>query len=78
MAEAAVEQVTDASAASFAAMGPLLDRLEELLADVEALDPEVRDRVFELLDGVDAVVVPVAGADADDRAQWPDRGQPLL
>ena len=56
MAEAVAEQpLTDASAASLAAMGPLLDRLEELLADVEALDPEVRDRVFELLDGVDAV-----------------------
>ncbi len=40
---------------SLATLGPLLDRLEELLADVEQLDPEVRDRVFELLDGVDAV-----------------------
>lgn len=36
-------------------MGPLLDRLEELLADVEGLDEDLRDRVFELLDGVDAV-----------------------
>lgn len=36
-------------------LGPLLDRLEELLADVEGLDEDVRDRVFELLDGVDAV-----------------------
>lgn len=36
-------------------LGPLLDRLEELLADVEALDDDVRSRVFELLDGVDAV-----------------------
>lgn len=36
-------------------MGPLLDRLEDLLADVEGLDEQVRDRVFELLDGVDAV-----------------------
>ena len=41
--------------APLAALGPLLDRLEELLADVEALDDQVRDRVFELLDGVDAV-----------------------
>ena len=40
---------------SLAALGPLLDRLEELLADVEGLDDPVRDRVFELLDGVDAV-----------------------
>jgi len=40
---------------SLAALGPLLDRLEVLLADVEALDADVRDRVFELLDGVDAV-----------------------
>lgn len=40
--------------AGLAALGPLLDRLEELLADVER-DEQVRDRVFELLDGVDAV-----------------------
>jgi Fe-S cluster biogenesis protein NfuA len=40
---------------ALAALGPLLDRLEELLADVEGLDEPVRDRVFELLDGVDAV-----------------------
>jgi Fe-S cluster biogenesis protein NfuA len=40
---------------SLATLGPLLDRLEELLADVEGLDEQVRDRVFELLDGVDAV-----------------------
>ncbi len=38
-----------------ATLGPLLDRLEELLTDVEGLDEQVRDRVFELLDGVDAV-----------------------
>jgi Fe-S cluster biogenesis protein NfuA len=37
------------------ALGPLLDRLEDLLAEVEELDAPVRDRVFELLDGVDAV-----------------------
>jgi Fe-S cluster biogenesis protein NfuA len=41
--------------AQLAALGPLLDRLEELLGDVEDLDDDVRDRVFELLDGVDAV-----------------------
>ena len=46
------EQLADAS---LAAMGPLLDRLEELLADVEGLDEDVRNRVFELLDGVDAL-----------------------
>ncbi len=33
----------------------MLDRLEELLTEVERLDDDVRDRVFELLDGVDAV-----------------------
>lgn len=38
-----------------AALGPLLDRLEDLLAEVEDLDEPVRERVFELLDGVDAV-----------------------
>ena len=31
----------------------LLNRLEELLHEVEQLDEPVRDRVFELLDGVD-------------------------
>ncbi len=36
-------------------LGPLLDRLEELLAEVEALDESVQSRVFELLDGVDAL-----------------------
>ncbi len=41
--------------ASLAALGPLLDRLEQLLGDIEALDDDVRGRVFELLDGVDAV-----------------------
>ncbi len=56
MAEAAVEPpVVDPSAVSLADMGPLLDRLEELLADVEGLEDAVRDRIFELLDGVDAV-----------------------
>lgn len=49
MAEAA------ATAVQLAALGPLLDRLEQLLGDVEELDESVRDRVFELLDGVDAV-----------------------
>jgi Fe-S cluster biogenesis protein NfuA len=45
-------ELSDAALASF---GPLLDRLEELLESVEGLDSEVRMRVFELLDGVDAV-----------------------
>lgn len=56
MAEPAAERFPDdPSAASLAALGPLLDRLEHLLADVEGLDEDVRNRVFELLDGVDAV-----------------------
>lgn len=33
----------------------LLSRLEEALADVEAMDEMVRARVFDLLDGVDAL-----------------------
>ncbi len=45
----------DGADASLAALHPLLDRLEELLADVESFDDDVRDRVFELLDGVDAI-----------------------
>jgi Fe-S cluster biogenesis protein NfuA len=52
VAEPAVEQPQDGS---LEALGPLLDRLEELLEEVEGLDEDVRDRVFELLDGVDAV-----------------------
>jgi Fe-S cluster biogenesis protein NfuA len=32
----------------------LLKRLEELLAEIEALDDGTRDKVFELLDGIDA------------------------
>ena len=55
MAEPAPEIPYDGADASLAALGPLLDRLEQLLADVEGLDAGVRDRVFELLDGVDAV-----------------------
>jgi len=53
----ATERVTGGSAADddLAALGPLLDRLEDLLAEIDALDAPVRDRVFELLDGFDAV-----------------------
>ncbi len=45
----------DPGDAALASLGPLLDRLEELIAEVEALDDGVRDTVFELLDGVDAL-----------------------
>lgn len=51
---------------SLARLGPLLDRLEELLGEVDALDEDLRGSVFELLDGVDAVhrlaVTRLAGA----------------
>lgn len=50
--ESAGDTTTDAGLASF---GPLLDRLEELLEAVEGLDVDLQARVFELLDGVDAV-----------------------
>ena len=33
----------------------LLQRLEQLIADIEQLDEPVRDRVLELLDGIDAL-----------------------
>lgn len=56
MAEAAPEpSEEELPEASLASLGPLLDRLEVLLAEVEDADDEIRDRVFELLDGVDAV-----------------------
>lgn len=55
MGEPAPLNPGESSAASLAALGPLLDRLEDLLGEIEGLDEPVRDRVFELLDGVDAV-----------------------
>lgn len=36
-------------------LGDLLGRLEQLLSEVEALSKPDRDRVFELLDGIDAL-----------------------
>jgi Fe-S cluster biogenesis protein NfuA len=36
-------------------MDGLLERLEELLAEVDALDEHVRQTVFELLDGIDTM-----------------------
>lgn len=41
--------------ASMSALEPLLERLEELLTEIDDLDPPLRDRVFELLDGFDAL-----------------------
>ncbi len=56
MGEAAEELAQlGSSDPALARLGPLLDRLEELLADVEGLDEPVRNQLFELLDGVDAV-----------------------
>ncbi|MFP5219801.1 MAG: NifU family protein [Actinomycetes bacterium] len=56
MAEPAVDEpLAPSSDASLGRLGPLLDRLEELLGEVEQLDDPLRDSVFELLDGVDAV-----------------------
>lgn len=49
------EPVDEPTDASLAELGPLLDRLEELFGEVEGLDEEVREIVFELLDGVDAL-----------------------
>lgn len=45
----------DSTESRLAELGPLLDRLEELLGEVEGLDEPVRETVFELLDGVDAL-----------------------
>ena len=58
--------------AGLAEFGPLLDRLEELFGEIEDLDDDVRSRVYELLDGVDAIhrlavnrLADALGTDAD-------------
>ena len=48
-------EVDDSTEATLARLGPLLDRLEELLGEVDEFDGPIRDTVFELLDGVDAL-----------------------
>ena len=48
-------RVAEQPAAPLPQLDPLLDRLEQLLADLEQSDAGVRDQVFELLDGVDAL-----------------------
>ncbi len=54
-------------------LDPLLDRLEELLGDLERSDPAVRDQVFELLDGIDALhrlaITGLASHLGDDEAE---------
>ncbi|CAN5311555.1 hypothetical protein BH20ACT5_BH20ACT5_15720 [soil metagenome] len=47
--------MTEQLAASGSQLDALLDRLEQLLADLESSDEGVRDQVFELLDGIDAL-----------------------
>jgi Fe-S cluster biogenesis protein NfuA len=50
--------VSDPSGAdeqALAQLTALLDRLEDLLTDVEGYDEPVREQVFELLDGIDAL-----------------------
>lgn len=61
------------------ALDALLDRLEQLLLDVEALDEPVRQQVFELLDGIDALhrialanLATELGADALERLRASD------
>ncbi len=55
MAPTVAESTTAPPTGSGLDLDPLLDRLEQLLGDLEDCEPEVRDRVFELLDGVDAL-----------------------
>lgn len=45
----------DSAGTGLADLGPLLDRLEELLGELDSFDEPVRDTVFEILDGVDAL-----------------------
>ncbi|MBA3251161.1 MAG: hypothetical protein H0T66_12825, partial [Geodermatophilaceae bacterium] len=47
--------MADRPAETLGQLDPLLDRLEELLADLEQSEAGVRDQVFELLDGIDAL-----------------------
>ena len=54
MAEPAL-QPAPTDDATLSALGPLLDRLESLLGEIEGFEDDARERVFELLDGVDAV-----------------------
>lgn len=46
---------SDPTSADRGELDSLLERLEELLTGVDELDPQVRDTVYELLDGVDAL-----------------------
>lgn len=47
--------MAEQAAASGSQLDALLDRLEQLLADLESSETGVRDQVFELLDGIDAL-----------------------
>lgn len=57
---------------ALATLGPLLDRLEELLDEAQTYEQPARDGLFEILDGVDALhrlavtrLAAAIGADAD-------------
>ncbi len=69
MASGAEASASDDVDDTLGALGPLLDRMEELLAELETVDESVRGPVFELLDGVDAVhrlaIVRLAGLVGD-------------
>ncbi len=55
---------------ALATLGPLLDRLEELLAEAQTYEQPARDGLFEILDGVDALhrlaITRLAAAIGDD------------
>jgi Fe-S cluster biogenesis protein NfuA len=60
----------------------LLDEMERLLGDVEALDEPVRERVFALLDGVDALhrhaLGRLAALEGPDRLAFLRAGDPAV
>ncbi len=55
MAPTVAESTAGPTTGSGLELDLLLDRLEQLLGDLEECEPELRDRVFELLDGIDAL-----------------------
>lgn len=73
--------MADRPAETLGQLDPLLDRLEELLADLEQAEAGVRDQVFELLDGIDALhrlAVTRLAAGLGEDVEWLRTGDPAV